>query len=451
MYKAVLTVAAATALIIGGAAPAHAAPPAAPGVPTAVQVSGSATTADVSWGAPSGRVKVTGYTVTITPAERQPHHGVDQLPASARTDDFGALTTGKTYTFAVRAVAGRASSAPVTVKYTPSRPVQQEQSLFALTATGEVLQYPTTGVGPATTVTTTGVGFTANKRGDVFVPSADLTSIVAYPGDGSPARTVATGLQLTADLRSDDAGNIYWKTPGGPISTIPAAQTLGTAPGTGTSPTPAGFSGPATTDPMWAVGGDGTVATVGGTLGRFTVGTRKGSVVTSRTLVGTSTSYVGNPTAILVGPGGDLYINQRPSGGAGAWQWLLLKSGATEQTRIEPRTAFQYAAVNSSAFFLLQSKEWCTLQGEYSGSGACDVDRSIPDVLKLTAGGAATTTPVTGVTAGGRGPWIGVADTAGDVFFNVDTGPTPGLWRVPAGGGAAQQVNSGQISRLVVI
>ncbi|WP_267420046.1 MULTISPECIES: fibronectin type III domain-containing protein [unclassified Curtobacterium] len=453
MYRVVLTAAAVAGLVLGGAVPAHAAPPPAPGAPIAVQASGSAATADITWRAPTGKAKVTGYTVTISPAERQPHHGVDHLPASARKDDFGALTPGTTYTFAVRAVAGRTSSAAATVQYTPTRPTAQRQSLFALTATGAVLRYPTTGVGDATTVTTAGAGFTANRRGDVFVPSADLTSIVAYPADGSPARTVATGLQLTADLRSDDAGNLYWRTPGGSIGTVPAAQTLGTAPGTGTSTTPTGISGPGTAaNPMWAVGGDGTLAFVSGTLGRIDVGTTKGSEVTSRTLVESSTSYVGNPSAILIGPGGDLYLNERPSGGAGAWQWFLLKAGATKQVTIEPRIAFQYAAVNSSAFFLLQSKEWCTAPAESSVSQVgCHVDRSIPDVLKITAGGAATTAPVTGVTAGSRGPWIGAADTAGDVFFNVDTGPTPGLWRVPAGGGAAQQLNSGQISRLLVI
>jgi hypothetical protein len=446
MYRAVLTAAAAAALVIIGALPAHAAPPPSPGEPTALQVTGTTTSATLSWGAPRERTKVTGYEVSISPASRQPGHGTHHLPASALTDTFTKLTEGTTYTFDVRALAGRASSRSVTVTYTTAKPAQA--SLFALNATGAVVRYPATGIGPGKVVTAAGAGYTVNKRGDVFVPSADLTSIVVYPGNGGPARVVATGLQLTADLRSDDAGNIYWA--GG---MLPSAKTLGTAPGTGTPPEPAGIApgGPATAvNPLWAVGADGTIASVGGTLGRVGVSTTKDGVTTTRTLVTSPEQFVGFPLGVLVGPGGDVYINEKPSGGSGAQYWYLLKAGAMQQQAVSPRIGFDYAAVNSSAFFLLQSKEWCTSPAEYSGIGpGCTVDRSISDVRKVTVGGSATVAPVTGVTAGSRGLNISAADAAGDVFINIDKGPTPGLWRVPAGGGAAQQLSSGQFTRLL--
>lgn len=452
MYRVVLTVAAAAALVVSGALPAQAAPPSPPGVPTALQVSGTTTTATITWAAPRERTKVTGYTATIRPAYRQQGHGVHHLPASARTDTFTALTEGTTYTIEVRAVAGRATSRPATVAYTPTRATQQ--SLFALDASGAVVRYPITGTGRATTVTTAGEGFTANKHGDVFVPTADLTSIVVYPGDGRPARTVATSLHLTADLRSDDAGNIYWQDSTGGIGTLPAAQTLVAVSGAGAPANPAGISlsgSSSEPNPRWAVGADGTIASVDGTLGRIGIATRKDGVWTTRTLVTSSESFVGFPQAVLVGPGGDVYINEKPSGGAGAMNWYLLKAGATQQQRVSPRMSFEYAAANSAAFFLLQSREWCTAPGEYSGSGGCNIDRSISDVTRVVAGGAATAGFVTGVTAGSRGVRVGAADAAGDVFINIDTGLTPGLWRVPAGGGAALQVSASQSSRLLVI
>ncbi|MEK6344848.1 MAG: hypothetical protein V4737_13545, partial [Curtobacterium sp.] len=234
---------------------------------------------------------------------------------------------------------------------------------------------------------------------------------------------------------------------------LPAAKTLGTVPGTGTPQEPAGvaLSGPTSEpDPRWAVGADGTIASVDGTLGRFGVRTTKNGVTTDRTLVTSPEQFVGFPLGVLVGPGGDVYINERPSGGSGAQSWYLLPAGVTQQQAVSPRLGFDYAAVNGSAFFLLQSKEWCTSPAEYSGIGpGCAIDRSISDVREVVAGGTATVAPVTGVTAGSRGLNISAADAAGDVFIDVDKGPSAGLWRIPSGGGAATQMSSGQFTRLL--
>lgn len=135
MYRAVLTVVATAALVIGGVSPAQAAPLSSVlSAPTAVRVAGSGSDADVTWSPPRSGANVTGYKVTIRPAESQPDAGVDRLPASARRDHFGDLHIGTTYTFAVRAIAARGTGAAVAIRYRATTPAPTAQSLFALDA-----------------------------------------------------------------------------------------------------------------------------------------------------------------------------------------------------------------------------------------------------------------------------------------------------------------------------
>ncbi|ROS76057.1 fibronectin type III domain protein [Curtobacterium sp. PhB130] len=450
MYRAALTAVAAVALIVGGALPAQAAPAAAtPGAPTAVKVTGVGGDADVSWSAPRTGPKITGWRVTISPAENQPTHGVDKLKASARTDHFGALTARTTYSFAVRAVGAKGLGPAVTVKHTATGATTDPtvQSLFALNAAGAVVRFPVSGTGAPTTIAAKGAGFTADDRGDVFVPSADLTSIVMYPAGGGAAKTVATGLHLTADLRSDVPGNLYWvDSVSGSIVKLPV---------TGGAPkTLLGFGAPsASIQRAWGVGRDGTVATQAGNGDSLVVNTASPSgTTTSRTLTyAGGNDTLGYATAVVVDGHGNLYLNERSPGGAGYWGWYLLKPGATVQQHIGTHIAFEYAATNSGTFSLLQSAEWCTSPAEYGTPGGCAIDRSIPNMLVLGSTGSSKTVPVSGITAGSRGANIGAATESGDVYIDIDQAPTAGLWRVPAAGGPAQQVSAAQFTRLLVM
>lgn len=450
MYRAALTAAAAVALIVGGALPAQAAPAAAtPGAPTSVKVTGVGGDADVTWGAPRSGAKVTGWRVTISPAEQQPTHGVDRLRASARTDHFGALTARTTYSFAVRAIGARGLGPAVTVRHTATGATTDPtvQSLFALDASGAVVRFPASGTGTPTTIAAKADGYTADDRGDVFVPSADLRSIVMYPADGGAAKTVATGLHLTADLRSDVPGNLYWvDSVSGSIVKLPA---------TGGAAKPlVGFSAPSTSSQSaWAVGRDGTVATQAGDASTIVVNTASpAGAVTSRTLTyAGGNNTLGYPSAVLVDGRGDVYLDERSPGGAGYWGWYVLKPGATVQQHVGTHLAFEYAATNSGTFSLLQSAEWCTSPAEYGTPGGCAIDRSVPNMLVLGANGSSKTVPVSGITAGSRGANIGAATESGDVYVDIDQAPTAGLWRVPAAGGAAQQVSAAQFTRLLVM
>lgn len=331
------------------------------------------------------------------------------------------------------------------MRYTATEPAPTPQSLFVLDASGTVVRYPTNGSGDPTTIARNGAGYTADDRGDVFVPSADLTSIIMYPAGGGAAEPIATGLHLTADLRSDVAGNLYWidRVTGGVVR----LAVTGGAPA-------AWVSFAASSSPnsraLWAVGRDGTVSTWVSTTSAASVVTRSPSgSTTTRELSSGTTGTFGYVTAVLADAHGGLYIDWSSPGGAGSYIWAALPAGATTWVSAEPRLAFEYGATNSSSFRLLQSREWCTSPAE--NSGQCSVDRSIPSLLVRALDGTTSSVPVSGLTAGSRGSNVGAADEAGDVFIDVDRAPTAGLWRVPAAGGAAQQLSTAQFSRLLVI
>jgi hypothetical protein len=439
VFKTVLTVAAAAALVVTGALPATAAPATRPGVPTSVRVVGTADQATVRWSLPASGAKVVRWTVSVTPVEEHPDQGVDRLGATARWDRFGALQAGTTYTFAVRAVGAKHPGPAVKVRYRATAAQSEPQSLYALDEGGAVVRFPTDGSDAGRTVAPHGAGFTANDRGDVFEPSADLKSILMYPAGGRARQVIATGLHLTADLRSDVAGNLYWEdSVSGAVMELPAAG------GTPVTVLPdAGL--------VWAVGRDGTVSAWVGDTSQASVTSRTPTgETTTRSLDHGATGTFGYVREMLADGVGGLYVNWLSPGAAGAYSWEALPAGATTWTAAQPKLAFQYGATNSDGFRLAQSAEWCPTPSEYRPHG-CDVDRSITTTVVRAADGTTTTVPVTGVTAGTRGPETGAADDAGDVYLDVDSGPTPGLWRLPADGGAAQQLVCAQFSRLLVI
>jgi len=442
VFKSMLTIAAAAALVVGGALPAHAAPASStPSAPTSVRVTGSEGDADVTWGAPRSGPRVTGYTVTVTPAESQRNGGVDRLPATARWDHFGALRTGTTYTFAVRAVAAKQTGPAVSVKYTATSAAPTPQALFALDAQGSVVRFGTGSTTIGTTVATNGAGYTADDRGDVFVPSADLTSILMYPAGGGAARTVATGLHLTADLRSDVAGNLYWAdSVSGSVTMLPID---GSAPRV-----VADFGTVQYGKHAWVVSRNGIVTAYNNSPFEARIAQRSATgVLTVRAF-----SY-GGVYPVVGGlqsdDSGNLYLTLSQDGRDGQYPWVEVRAGESALTRLTTSDAFEYGATNSTSLRLLRSAGWCTQADELSGT--CDIDRSLATELVVGRDGTRQTVPVSGITAGSRGSHVGVATEAGDVFIDVDRAPSAGLWSVPAAGGAAQQVSTAQFTRLLVI
>ena len=440
MYRAVVTAAAAVALVIGGVSPAMAAPSSSvPGAPTSVKVTGAADSATVTWSAPKSGAKVTGWRVAVTPAERQPDKGVDRLPPVARSDRFGALTPRTQYTFSVRAVGARGTGPAVAVRYTAPTSVRTVQSLFALDGTGAVVRYPTSGTGAPKTVAPNGTGYTADDVGDVFVPSADRTSIVMYPADGSAARTIASGLHLSADLRSDVAGNLYWAdSVSGAVTKLPVTGGTPVAiiPSHGTA---------------WAVGRDGTVSafTVAApmTTTATVVSVAPNGTKTTRAVEQPGYSF---PTGLLADGSGTLYFGFGSTGASGATRWEVLPAGTSTLVAGVPRGGFEYAATNDKSFLLAQSEGWCAAPADASPTG-CQADKTVRHLFSRALDGTIVDRTTSGVTSEGRGMHVGAADVAGDVFIDVASGATPGLWRLPAAGGVAQQLSTGQFTRLLVI
>jgi len=437
VYRAVLTVAATAALVIGGVTPAVAAPSSRlPGAPTSVQVSGSGDGAAVTWSPPRSGATPTGWRVTVSPNTNQPAHGVDRLPASARSDRFGWIRAGVTYSFSVRATTSRGTGPEVRVRYTAPRSTTVAQSLFALDGVGALVRYPTSGTAAPRTVTTAGAGYTADDVGNVFVPSTDRTAILFHPAGGGAARVLATGLHLTPDLRSDVAGNLYW------VDSVSGAITkLGLKGGSVTTVLPS--SGTA-----WTVGRDGTVSA-------FTTTSNGGTVVTAspqgtvrtRTVAAANGTPIGYFAGLLADGKGTLYVSYRAFGGSFYYGWWSLAAGSSTLQQVDTRLAYQYSATNDSSLVLGQSAEWCAAIAEQWPPNPCVADHTVTHLWSQDASGATKDVATSGVLARPNGLWLGAADTAGDLFVDAESG----LWRIPAAGGAAQRLSTAQWSRLLVI
>lgn len=443
MFRAVLTAVAAVALVVGGVTPATAQPmrpSVTPGAPTSVRVTGSADGAVVTWGAPAKGAKVTGWKVAVTPAVGQRADGVHRLAAAARSDRFDGLRARTEYRFTVSAVGTTATGRGVTVRWATSASVATVQSLFVLDEDGAVVRYPTTGSATARVVVPSGgEGFTADDLGDVFVPSADRTAVVMYPSRGGAPRTVASGLRLTADLRSDVAGNLYWvDSESGAITKLPVA---------GRAPV---VLLPSSGDD-WAVGRDGTVAVFSAASGQAPTATvttvRADGARAVRTV--TQAPYA-TFSALLADGSGTLYLDYWSTGASGLSEWYALPAGSRTLQRVDPRMAFDHVGVNDRSFVLAQSAGWCAAPSE-ARPGGCGVDKTLSDVLTRDASGATTTRTSSGVVSPGRGVHVGAADAAGDLFLAIGSGPTPGLWRLGAEGGPAQQLSTGWFPTLLVI
>lgn len=440
MYRAVLTAAAAAVLVIGGVTPAVAAPSSRlPGAPTSVQVSGAGDGATVTWSPPRSGGTVTGWRVRATPAIGQSHRSLDRLPATVRSDRFDSIHAGVTYWFAVRATTSRGSGPEVRVRYTAPRHTAVAQSLFALDASGALVRYPTSGRGTPRTVAAQGAGYTADRNGNVFVPSADGCSITLYPADGGAPRVIASGLHLTPDLRSDVAGNLYW------VDSVSNAITKLPLTGVATVVLPSSGT-------YWTVGRDGTVSAWTATISGGTVvsASPRGAVQT-RTVVPSGGNSIGYPVALLADGHGTLYLGTRSPGGSYYHSWWSLPAGSSTASNAPGPIRYQFSATNQDSLVLGQSAEWCAALSEASPIHPCVADHTVTHLLAVNATGVVKDTATSGaLQVESNGLYVGAADTAGDLF--VDAGSrTPGLWRVPAAGGPTQQLSPGEFTRLLVI
>lgn len=445
MYRAVLTAAAAAALVIGGVSPAMAATPASrlPGAPTSVHVSGAGDAATLTWSAPRSGAAVQRWRVSIRPTTGQPGSGTDVVAANVRSERYGWIRAGVRYTFSVRAVGAKGDGRSVSVRYTAPASTTVAQSLYGLDAAGSVVRFPTTGTGAPKTVAARGDGYAADDVGNVFVPSSDGTKLLQYPAGGGAARVLATGLHLTKDLRTDVAGNVYWvDSVSGGVVKLPI--------GAGVPKTILPSSGTA-----WTVGRDGTVSTFTTAPGSST-GQTVGTVV-SRTVHGTVTTRkvglasgqpIGYFTALVADGQGSLYLDFRAFGGSGYNGFWSLAPGSSTLVPVPAKVKYRFSATNDDSLLLGQSAGWCAATSEADPFHPCTADHAVADLFTQDASGVTLDHAVTGgPKVPSNGYYPGAADSAGDLFVDADSG----LWRIPAAGGAAQQLSTGQFSRLTSI
>ncbi|KTR02493.1 hypothetical protein NS184_15685 [Curtobacterium luteum] len=440
-----LTAAAAAALVIGGVTPAVAATPSSrlPGAPTSVHVSGAGDAATLTWSPPKTGAAVKHWRVSIRPAAGQPGSGTEVVAATVRSERYGWIRAGVHYTFSVRAVGAKGDGRSVSVRYTAPASTTVAQSLYGLDAAGSVVRFPTTGTGAPRTVAKDGAGYAADDVGNVFVPSRDGTKLLQYPAGGGTARVLATGLHLTKDLRSDVAGNVYWvDSVSGGIVKLPI--------GAGVPKTILPSSGTA-----WTVGRDGTVSTFVSAPGSST-GPSVGTVV-SRTVHGVVTTRkvgqasgqpIGYFTTVVADGEGSLYLDFRAFGGSGYHGFWSLAAGSSTLVQVPAKVKYQFSATNADSLLLGQSAGWCSATSEADPFHPCTTDHSLATLVTRDASG---TTQELAVTGGPKVPsngyYPGAADSAGDLFVDADSG----LWRIPAAGGAAQQISTGQYDRLTSI
>jgi hypothetical protein len=409
---------------------------AVPSAPTSVAVTGTAALdATVTWSAPkTTTAPITGYTVTISPAQRQPNHGVDTLAASARSDRFGALTAGTTYSFVVRAVGRNGASSPVTVTYTAPLP----QSFYGLSATGAVVRFPLSGGAGSTVVPSGGSGYAVDDIGDVLVPATGGTSIVLYPASGGAAKTVATGLSITGGLQIDVAGDVFFQS-GSNIVELPvtgaAQRTVGA------------YIGP------WTVSSDGTVTTItpGGTFaGMITavVSYSPSGATTTRTL---SSPLQEAATAIRLDGHGNVFF-LTAAAGPNWLGWTELPAGSLDTQIVTGSILNELGATYQGGFVEVHDARYCS--GTSSPATRCtQAEFAITTRLSVAPDGTQTSIPASGFeiqALGQNATEPGAADDAGDLLVVVASGDTPGLWLVPAAGGAAKRVDAGQFTQLQV-
>jgi hypothetical protein len=410
MHRPTLLAAAAAFIAVAaltGTVPASAAT-AQPAPPTRVAVTGEADAATVTWA--SGKtvrgVRVTGYTVGISPVEKQSNHGVDDLGPRTFSDRFGYLTPGVTYTFTVRAKSGRAVSAPVSVRYT--RPATHAESLYAVNEAGALVRRPVSGGGTWTTIAAAGSGYAVDGAGTAYVSSAGGATITAYPENGRSA-VVATGLPASSGvLYADDAGDVFF-TQNKTVFELP--------------------HGSSTTRPV----GPGIVAAV--SPNGWVVAQTPSTNVLVYDPSGVQHSISGTPYFYLIPIGvdsaGDVYFRNPTPDGSGYTVGVVPTGSATYTSLLTPEVTV--AVTHDGALTALQ-----TAAG----------DTSARTLWKRTASGSVTTTPISGVVVGSGAP--AAADRAGDVFVSPTSGPNTGLVRVPATGGTVEQLGTATYRELSV-
>lgn len=410
--------------VLTTAAPADAAP-SQPSPPAHVAVTGQDDSATVTWsaGPPVRRAHVTGYTVAVTPTvqhHRHRDHGVQTVSARTFSARFGHLAAATTYTFTVRAKSGQRTSAPVSVQYT--RPAAHVESLYAVDGAAALVRRPVSG-GAWKTVAPSGAGYAVDASGTAYVPSADRKTITAYPEAGG-STVVATGLTISdRKLFADDAGDLFF-TQDWTVVELPHGSRTTRVVGAGA---------------VAAVSPDGFVAAQ-----------TKGADVLLYDPSGASRRIPGMPYNYLlakaVDSAGNVVILNPTSGASGYYSIGVVPAGTTTYTSLlEPDAvvALDHEGVLSG----LQTATWCNAPSRNTGS--CVEDTRVSSLWRRTPAGTVTTTPISGLDIGLYTPAPAV-DAAGDVFVSPINGPDTGLVRVPASGGAVEQLDTATYDELSV-
>ncbi|WP_141718761.1 fibronectin type III domain-containing protein [Curtobacterium sp. ER1/6] len=406
--------------VLTTAAPADAAP-SQPSPPAHVAVTGQDDSATVTWsaGPPVRRAHVTGYTVSVTPTARHRHHSTETVGPRTFSARFGHLAEATTYTFTVRAKSGRTLSAPVSVRYT--RPAAHVESLYAINEAGALVRRPVAG-GTWQTITGSGSGYAVDGAGTAYVASADGRTITAYPESGG-SKVVATGVSVAGRaLLADDAGDLFF-TQSWSIIELP--------------------HGSATTRTV----GPGDVVAVSPN-GWLTAQTKSAAVLVYdpsgvwQSIPGGVYNYL---VALGVDTSGNVYIRNRSTGGSGYFSVDVAPSGSSSLTSLlEPDGVV--ALSRTDVLSALRTTTWCAAPSRASGS--CTPDTRVSSLWQRTASGSVTTVPISGLDIGSDAE--AAADSAGDVFVSPTDGPNTGLVRVPASGGAVEQLDTATYDELSV-
>ena len=412
--------------LVGPSGATEKAPPTAPQSLTATMT--GPTSVELSWSAPIGyrSAKLTSYTLTWAELGTGRDVGSRKVSASTLSTTLVDLEPGLTYRARVAASHGRGRGPWAQVSFTVPPSTTRAQGLFAVdTVAHTLVRFPL--VGGASTTLLTGV----DLPGDLAIDPAgnaylvDDQTVIKVPADGSAPSTFGSGFQV----ETDDAGYVYVAGSAGVVRTTPAGQTSTITSATGYL----GVTGP----------GVVKVLAVSSTTGVITT-SAPGLPLTTQAL-----NIDGYLQAMLVDDAGNLYLRTRATGGSGAVFWQLVKPADTLGQSIGPRIAEYAAGLGPDGqFYLGLSGSWCI--GNTEDFGTCTPDRNVAEILRFPLGGGSSTgVPITGLRTS-RSVTTELAVDGAGFIYGAQQGPTPGLLRYPATGGAPTRLADGTYALLTV-
>lgn len=398
----------------------------------------TAGSASVSWRAPAkaGSSPVGHYRVLVTIVPGPHHARLHTVPATKRSTTFTHLRPGLTFEISVQAVSRAGRGRAARIRYTV--PQQAGSWVFAVnTKTDTIVRVPVAG-GALITVAPHQGAWTVDPAGDIYSLNSTSGTLTRVPASGPAATVIARGFTAPGDVQLDAQGRVYVVDQAGVtrLTATGADRTL-------VAPAASGAYA------QVAVAPDGTVSTVSGEVD-FDVATYPatgGPVVHRSIQAGEALEGRGS---VLADAAGNLYVHTESGGGSGYDSWFRLAPGSTTTVYLATRDAYYAAATDpNGSFHLIQTLTYCdweTLSDPESHCVPDPPDQRVNEFLNYAPDHTRSSTaikPFTFDRIGGAPFDVLAVDGQGRFFLAQSVGPSAGILKYRAAGGAPIVLSSG--------